>query len=113
MHVDHLLEPHDPGIMRPRDQVGGHRKVKRHHGGAERERSRERLLVQRPCGVVDREGPVRQPAQPRPLLTQLPDRAYRGADAAQRARLAHRGGDLLPRPERGTDDRRCDPEQVT
>ena len=115
VHIDHLLEPHDPGIMRPRDQVGGHREVKRHHRGPERKRCCERLLVQRACGVVDRERPVCQPAQPRPLLTQLPDRAHRGADTAQRARLAHRGGefDLLPRPERGTDDRCIDPEQVT
>lgn len=29
VHVDHLLEPNDHGIMRPGDQVGGHREVKR------------------------------------------------------------------------------------
>jgi hypothetical protein len=113
-HVHDLLKPQDPGVVCLGDQVTGHRQVERHDRRPELHRGRERLLNQGARRVVDRERPARQPAQPRPLVTQLPHRPQRRPHAAQRPRLAHRRGqlDLFPRPERRADDGHVDPEQV-
>ena len=101
--VHHLLDPQDAGVVGARDQVDGHGEVKRDRGGPEGERGGERLLVQRAHRVVDRERTLGQIAQPSPLSTQRRERTRGRAEAAQPARLAHRGGqvDLVPRPERG------------
>ena len=83
-------------------------------GGAKRSVAANAVLVERPDRVVDRERPVGPLAQPAPLGLELRQRADRGAERAEPARLADRHGqlDLVPWPERGAEDRHVDPEQV-
>jgi hypothetical protein len=55
----HLLDPLDPGFVGLSDEVGGNAEVKRHRSGPKLQRRRERVLVEGPHRVVDRERPIR------------------------------------------------------
>jgi hypothetical protein len=88
--------------------------VTRDRGRVCLQRGRERVLVERPHRVVDRERPVGPVAQSGPLVAQLGHAPQRRAEAAQPAGVAHGGRqiDLVPWSERRAEDRNVDTEHI-
>jgi hypothetical protein len=109
-----LLDPEDAGVVRSRDQVCGHGQVERDRVRARFQSRGERIVIERPRRVVDRERAVGELAQARPPGLQLIAAAHRRADAAEPAGPTdrHRELDLLPRTERRSDDRNLDTQEL-
>jgi hypothetical protein len=89
------------------DPIGGNAHVERDRRRTLLKNRREHLVVKGSPGVVDRERPIGQVAQARPLGAQLVRRAHRRTDTPEASGVADGGGqvDLLPGPERCEDDR--------
>ena len=114
-HVSHLLDPSRTHVMGFRDPLGGHPHVEGDRCWSRLENRGEHLRVEGAPGVVDRERPVGQLAQARPLGAQLLRRAHGRTDAPEPSCVADGSGqlDLLPGSERCEDDRKLHAEQVT
>ena len=112
--VTHGLHPHDAAFVCRRDEIGGDAHVEGDGHRSEVQGRGERLVVERPPGVVDGERPVGEVTEPMPLLTQLGHRTHGRTETAQRSGFTDRRGELhlVPGAERRQHDRHVDVQQV-
>ena len=113
--VHHLLDPADPGLVRPGHEIAGVAQVEGDGGRPRGEGGREGVLVERADLVVDRERTVR------PLAAGVatgPRRSGTGRTAVPRlprppaAQIGRREVDGVPGTERRADHRDLDAQQV-